>query len=159
MKRLYDERQEQESLRAKSIELCAVFWITALSLVIKSYFLALPIGYWVTEVIILLVVAALALWLEARKGLFDPYIKPSRKNCLLISLAAAVPLAAAQGAGMWYRYPQTRDDPAVILACAGIFFVSIFALTYAAHRMTARYAEGRRKKLEQELENGGEPED
>ena len=46
MKRLYDERQEQESLRAKSIELCAVFWITALSLVIKSYFLALPIGYW-----------------------------------------------------------------------------------------------------------------
>lgn len=159
MKRLYDERQEQENLRAKNIELCAVFWIVALSLFIKSYILNLHFGYWVTEAVILLVVAVLTLWLEARKGLFDPYIKPSKKNCLLLSLATAVPLAVAKGAGMWYRYPQTRDDPAAILAGAGIFFVSVFVLLLAGLTAAAHYTERRRKKLEQELENGGEPED
>lgn len=80
MKRLYDERQEQESLRAKSIELCAVFWITALSLVIKSYFLALPIGYWVTEVIILLVVAALALCWRPARGCLTPISSPAGRT-------------------------------------------------------------------------------
>ena len=64
-------------------------------------------------------------------------------------------------------YRLRRSDPHERLGAtlrhfsfgAAVFFVSIFALTYAAHRMTARYAESRRKKLEQELENGGESED
>lgn len=152
MKRLFDERQEQESLRAKRITFCVVFWIVTLSLVIKTYILGLPLGYWVTECIIIFVSAALEIKMEGGKGMFDPYFQPTGKNCLLLSLAGALPLAVAQGIGTWYRYPNVRGDIGVIAAGAAIFFVSIFVLIYLALTAFALYAKYRQKKLDQELD-------
>lgn len=152
MKRLFDERQEQENLRAKRITFWAVFWIVALSLVIKTYILGLPFGYWVTECVVIFVSAGLEVKLEGGKGMFDPYFRPTGKNCLLISLAGAAPLAAAQGIGTWYRYPGVRDDLWLIAASTAIFFVSVFVLIYLALTALALYARHSAKKLEQELD-------
>ena len=152
MKRLFDERQEQESLRAKRVTFGVVFWIVTLSLVIKSYILGLPFGYWVTECIVIFVSAALEIKLEGGKGMFDPYFRPTGKNCLLLALAGAAPLAVAQGIGTWYRYPNVRGDLWLIAAGAAIFFVFLFALMYAALTAFAIYAKHGQKKLEQELD-------
>lgn len=151
MKRLFDERQEQESLRAKRITFSVVFWIVTLSLVIKSYILGLPFGYWVTECIVIFASAVLEIKLEGGKGMFDPYFRPTGKNCLLLALAGAAPLAAAQGIGIWYRYPGIRDNIGLIAAGTAIFFVFVLILIYAALVAFATYASHKQKILEREL--------
>ena len=152
MKRLFDERQELESLRAKRITLCVLFWITALSLVIKTYILELPLGYWVTECLIIFVSAALEVKLEAGKGMFDPYFRPTGKNCLLLALAGAVPLAVIKGIVTWYRYPNAREDLGAVIMGTAIFFLFLCALIYAVLMANAIYAKHMQKKLEQDLE-------
>jgi len=149
MKRLFDERQEQESLKAKRLEMCVIFWIVAVSLVIKTYVLNLPFGYWVTEFIVIMIAAVLGWRLEAGKGMFDPYFKPTGKNCLLLSLAGALPVAIAHGIGKWIQYPEHR---AGVFASAAFIFLTLLALIYLLLLAMAAYAKHQQRKLDEELE-------
>lgn len=149
MKRLFDERQEQEHLKVKRLEMHVVLWILAISLVIKSYVMNLPVGYYITECVVLLVVAVIEWKLEAGRGRFDPYFKPTGKNCLLLSLAGAAPFAIAHGIGKWFQYPEY---PAGVLASTLVTFLMLFAAIYFALLGMAIYSKGKQKKLDEELE-------
>ena len=151
-----DERELMIMLKARHCAFGAVFLILAISLLVKCYFLQLPLGYFATEAIALIVGGVIECVMESRRGLFDPDFRPAGKNYFFLSLGSAVVFTAVFAAGRWYREPMFRERPLDLALAAVIMFISLFVLIFAALALYGSYAKYRQKKLEENYEEDEE---
>jgi len=150
-KNLLDERQQQELAQISGRKSSLVFWITAVSLVIKCYALDLSAGYYMTEIIILLAAGGMEIAWSVRAGIYDPYFKPTAGVTAAVSGVSALAVGGAKFIGLWVRRPDLHGNwfwtigmSAVILA------VVVFTLCYFALAVYAAVV--KRSQLRQEAE-------
>ena len=144
-----DERELMVMLRARHYAFLAVFFILAGSLLIKAYILGLPLRDYITEITALIVGGIVEVTMDARKGFFDPSMKPSMKSYSLISLAGALIFSAAFAAGRWLQEPMFRMHLwDWLLPASAIMFASLFLIIFAVMAAYGSYVKHRRKKME-----------
>ena len=93
MKNRLDEREQQVAAKACQWGLYAMYMVLLPSLVVKSFILQLPLEYFWTEAVALILSGIVQTAVSARGAVFDAFFRPTLKNYLLLSLIPAILVA------------------------------------------------------------------
>lgn len=148
-----DEMQEQKLLRIEHNGCWLAFWglLAAMAIQLAIYGPDAP-GYYAGEWVVFMALALYQGIATARNGIWDRRLRPNAKTNLLLSLIAAVAVAALMFTVTYTRYGSLAGS----IATGAITGGWSFGLCFGALSLAARYVRKRRQALEAEPEDEGD---
>lgn len=152
-----DERQTLEFLRSRKTALWIAYVMLLLSIVIQSWILGLSISYYAGELIIFMVVGIYIIISDIRRGEWSDvsHMQPGIRSYLFWAAGSSVAFSVLYGIIMYMRY-QEAEGMKVLLPSVGIFFISIFLLSFGMLALVGTLTKKRRKKLDESSWNDEE---
>lgn len=152
-KKVVDEREELELLRIEHIAYYCILAIALGAYVIKSCILNMSFASCIVELLIIIVAAVISIFAAARKGAWDYYSKPNKKNYFFYSLGGSLIFTLLFAFGRVRNMEYFKQDFAGrILPVALVMFVTLFVLCYVTLAIMGAMAKKKRENLEKELE-------
>jgi len=151
MKRKIDEREAQVMAGACQWALGAVYLVLFPSVVVKAFLLRLPLEYFFTEALALILGDVAMLVRSGSQGVFDPRIKFTARNVLLVSLIPAAVVAVTGCIGLAGKYERFQGEWGAwnlfLAGCALFAFTYLLALVLFL--VYGAWSKHRAKKLEE----------
>ena len=154
MKNRLDERERQVAAKACQWGLYAMYMVLLPSLVVKSFILQLPLEYFWTEAVALILSGIVQTAVSARGAVFDAFFRPTLKNYLLLSLIPAILVAGPSWFGLGSKYVQYQQPGSkfYLAAAVGVLFVSSYLLSLAVFWGFGSWVNHRKRRLEREFD-------
>lgn len=152
-----DERQTLEFLKSRKTALWIAYVMLLLSIIIQSWILGSSISYYAGELIIFMVVGIYIIISDIRRGEWSDAsnMKPGIRSYLFWAAGSSVAFSVLYGIIMYMRY-QEAEGMKVLLPSVGIFFISIFLLSFGMLALVGTLTKKRRKKLDESSWNDEE---
>lgn len=154
MKNRLDEREQQVMVKAGQWGLYVMYMVLLPSLVVKSFILQLPLEYFWTEALALILAGVVQTAASARGAVFDSFFRPTLKTYLLLALIPAILVAGPSWFGLGSKYVQYQQPGGklYLAAAVGVLFVSSYLLSLAASWAFGSWVNRRKRRLERELD-------
>ena len=154
MKNRLDEREQQVAAKACQWSLCVMYVVLLPSLVVKSFILQLPLEYFWTEAVALILSGIEKTAISARGAVFDTFFRPTLKSYLFLALLPAILVAVPSWFGLGGKYVQYQQPGGklYLAAAVGVLFVSSYLLSLAAFWGFGSWVNHRKRRLERELD-------
>jgi len=147
MKKVVDERQEQELLKIEHIVFWIAFWALFVSYIVQAVFMDVPFQQYLPELVIFLICCVGILIGCVKKGQWGFFTRPTPKTYVISSAVGSVVFGLIYGIGMYTQYDAWHDQIGLLILTAAILTVFMFAVMYAVSAWVGRMVKNKQKKL------------
>lgn len=154
MKNRLDEREQQVMAKACQWGLYVMYMVLLPSLVVKSFVLRLPLEYFWTEALALILAGIVQTAVSARGAVFDAFLRPTLKTYLLLALVPAILVAGPSWFGLGGKYVQYQQPGGklYLAAAVGVLFLSSYLLSLATFWIFGSWVNHRKRQMDRKLD-------
>ena len=154
MKHRLDERERQVAARSCQWGLYVMYMVLLPSLIVKSFVLQMPLEYFWTEAVAMILSGIVQTAISARGAVFDSFFRPTLRTYLLLSLIPAVLVAGPSWFGLGGKYVQYQQPGGklYLAGAVGVLFLSSYLLSLGAFWIFGSWVNRRRRQMDRELD-------
>lgn len=153
MKKIVDERQEKDLLKAEHYGFWVMFWGLCAVIMYQILFVDNGITKVLGETAVLLVGGIVVLIVCIKKGAWCYSSEPTLKNYLFYDVIFTVVYGAIYAVEKYMHSNYFKENIKMLVISTGIYSVFTFVLLFAVLFICGTFVKRRRKKLEDEFED------
>lgn len=152
IKKLVDERQEQELHEIEHYGFWIMYWGLFATIIAQSFVMNIPFKQFAGEWLVFMIGSVVIIVGCVKKGLWDYYSKPSWKNYFLTSVIGTLGISIIFGISKYVQYESLRSHLLDrLLPIVLIFATPIFIMIFICCAVLGKMVLNKQKKMENEF--------